>query len=333
MNSYGTSGSDRENTRLLDPEQAAKSAAEHFEYEAPVLNDFNGKFVWLLKKLKSWQGISVSVIAVIFLLMIYTVNGGFGSITIIQSNVPTYTVYLLRHAEAKFSKIYKCDPVQDPMLPDSIGYCGDSWGNNRCGGDYLTNEGLERARCIAGVDFPGLTEIHAQFPGTCFDEVVKREYQTALPLSLKYDIPIDSSLGRGDEWEMANKLTNSDMRKKLCGSDSFTLGRATLVGNMVTEEEGKESASWFGGSHSSTNSKSDSKSVVVIWDHSMMPDLLKYMGCSTDSRCVNPLGLLEFDIYYRIVYSCADSTLLDLKELQEGCSPAFSTVDTKGKSS
>jgi len=328
MSNYGAASSagtspDGEQTRLIYRDQADPLP---FDIESQG-SDTKSKFKLFLQKLKTWQGITICIGVVILLFIIYTINGGFGSLTIIQSVVPTYTVYVVRHAEAKYANISKCDPVQDPKLPDSIGKCGESWGANRCGGDYLTNEGLERARCIAdNVRFEGLTRIMAQYPGTCFDKNVKREYQTVLALAHKHGMEIDSSLGRGDEWETATKLTSVDMRRDLCGSGSFTLSGASVsLGSAVAEEEGETSSwNWFPHDWGWGDSSSRTRSVVVAWDHSMLPDLLKYMGCGTDAMCTTKLGFLEFDTYYKVTYSCVDSELLNVVQLHQNCNEAFS---------
>jgi hypothetical protein len=330
MTHYGaTQRVDEETTRLLDREQAVRSP---FEVERAKANDDRmSRLGWLILKLKTREGLTTIAVSALLLLMLYTVNGGFGAITIIQSVVPTYTVYVLRHAEAKYADIQKCDPVQSPKLPDSIGKCGDSWGANRCGGDYLTDDGLERARCIADtVHFEGLHIIMAQYPGTCFDTNVKREYQTVLPLSLKTDIPIDSSLGRGDEWEMATKLTSVDIRHRMCGGGSFTLGGESVAMSAAGADEhgshGFAPLRWlFGGWGTSGRSP---RSIVVAWDHGLMPDLLKYMGCVTDPICTAKLGLLEFDTYYKATYSCVDSELLSMKKLQQNCDGEIKEVSS-----
>jgi hypothetical protein len=71
-----------------------------------------------------------------------------------------YHVYVIRHAEMKYQAIHKCDPPQLPMLSASIGYC-NNWGDNRCGGDYLIEQGHVRARCIVEtVPFDGLAKMY-----------------------------------------------------------------------------------------------------------------------------------------------------------------------------
>lgn len=72
-----------------------------------------------------------------------------------------YHVYIIRHAEMKYQPIHKCSPPQDPPLPASIGYCKD-WGDNRCGGDYLIEQGHMRTRCIVETfPFDGLNKMYS----------------------------------------------------------------------------------------------------------------------------------------------------------------------------
>lgn len=266
-----------------------------------------------------WKWTLVVIVAMTCGVSLYAVYGGFGYVAVVRSVFPSYNVYVLRHAERKYADIYKCDPVQDPKLPSSMGDCGD-WGDNRCGGDYLTNKGLDRARCIADhMEFEGLSAIVAQYPGTCFDNHVKREYQTVLPLSQKTGIPIDVSVRRDDEWGLAEKLRGDDMRMKMCGTEQFgfpssgTETASTYLGRWTTN---------LLGALVSGLGETLSKSIVVCWNHSNMPDLLKFLGC-TEGSCTEKLAKLEFDTYYKVTLSCLDGKLVNIVEMKEGCNDAF----------
>uniref|UniRef100_A0A7S2V4G2 Uncharacterized protein n=1 Tax=Fibrocapsa japonica TaxID=94617 RepID=A0A7S2V4G2_9STRA len=199
------------------------------------------------------------------------------------SGADFYNIYVIRHAEGKYQPIHKCDPPQHPKLNAEIGMCGD-WGDNRCGGDYLIEPGLDRADCIANLNFEGMALLIAQNPLTCHHEgVVKREYQTVLPLSMKKGMPINIDYSRNDEVFLAQDLTLSSRRYELC-SNSQTV-----------------------------------QSVVISWDHSNIPTLLMELGCDHE-MCHTKMKKYDFESIYKLTMSCIDGSFLYVEQSAQGCS-------------
>lgn len=166
-----------------------------------------------------------------------------------------------------------------------------------CGGDYLTNEGLRRAKCIAdNIDFnQRLKYILAQNPGSCSNHThIKREYQTVLPMAMKYNLPINIDLNHEDNQPAADIVKSTNIRQLLCHATH----------------------SWFWNSNSIPNS------MVISWTHSQMPILFHKLGCSEEKYgdiCTKKLGFLEFDTYYKMSLSCQTSEILSVIRLKENC--------------
>eukprot|EP01041_Mallomonas_annulata_P001702 gene1702-3296_t len=218
-------------------------------------------------------------------------RGKYGSISVNSSDISisessdsairtkNITITLL----ALFS-VHKCNPIQSPKLDPQIGTCSN-FGDNICGGDFLVEAGLERARCIARkANYSTLKRIHAQNPGTCDDKgKVKREYQTILPLALRYNITIETQFHRGEEFQAALHLKNRKLRDELC------------------------------------NIKNETGSVLYCWNHENIPSLLQAFGCLDDLRCRIRLDQEEYDHIYRLNMYCANGSFSHVEELHEGC--------------
>ena len=201
-----------------------------------------------------------------------------------------------------------------------------------CGGDYLTNEGLRRAHCISNnLEFHngngnnlnnvnsvdsvneygngndhGLKYILAQNPGSCSNHShIKREYQTVLPLSIKYNIPIDIRLNHEDNQPAADTLTSIEMKNRMCKSSNRYRYRYNGFSNS-----------------SSNNMNMNMNSIVVSWTHSQIPILFDKLGCSDEKYgniCTKKLGFLEFDTYFKLSLSCVDSSIQSIIRLKQNC--------------
>lgn len=64
------------------------------------------------------------------------------------------------------------------------------------------------------------------------------------------------------------------------------------------------------------------KSIVVCWDHSNMPNILKYLGCTNDI-CLAKLLKFEFDEYFKLTLSCFNSEIIKVEKLNEECTDGF----------
>ena len=197
-----------------------------------------------------------------------------------------YHVYVIRHAEMKYQPIRKCNPPQFPVLPPSIGFCS-GWGSNRCGGDYLIEEGHIRARCVVeNVAFDGLAKIYAQDPGGCDDDPpkVKREFQTVYPIALSYGLDVDVRFSRDEEVLAVRDLAqNATLRNQLCSTPG---------------EVG---------------------SALMCWNHENLPILLQTIGCQQRPLCTEPLEQTEYDMVYKISLDCADGSFMNIQQYHQNC--------------
>ena len=199
-----------------------------------------------------------------------------------------YYLYVIRHAEMKYQPLHFCNPPQYPKLPKEIGKCQDGT-DNKCGGDFLIESGLKRARCISEkVNFDNLQLIFAQNPGKC-DDIgrVKREYQTVIPLSISRNITIDTRFSRGEELlaaKFAARHDSSLLRRKLC---------------EVPHGVG---------------------SALFCWNHENMPILLQAFGCD-DEMCRVTLEVNQYDVVYRLTMDCSNGNFLSMSKFREDCNP------------
>ena len=160
--------------------------------------------------------------------------------------------------------------------------------DNRCGGDYLIEAGLSRARCISSkVDFNNLKYIFAQNPGKC-DEIgkIKREYQTVYPVALKYNVTINTKYKRYDETIAAMYVTidkKSNIRNQLCNTDSNQVGSA-----------------------------------LFSWDHEYLPILFQNLGCK-NLLCRTSLPDDEYDMIFRLTMDCATGRYIRVEKLRQHC--------------
>ena len=305
-----------------DPDEHTELSAEQASYKYSLAARESSVFQCFAKHCAGY----IFLIAALFT-VVYIYISDMAYVSVVVSNEDTYVLYVVRHAEDHQESAYKCNPVQDPKLPPTIGDCGKEWGDNRCGGEYLNNAGLDRAKCIAdNVSFEGLSYIYTQYPGTCYDHHIKREYQTMIPLSMKYNMTLDVSLYRGDDYEASSKITSASVRHELCGMKKYGLSTNNIEQTTSTGT-GTGTGTILPSINTGMNKRKlgepkPKKSIVICWNHEDIPQLLKFLGCDqSNPTCITRLPVTQYDVYYKISLSCVDSSIVNIDLLHEHCTP------------
>lgn len=188
---------------------------------------------------------------------------------------------------------------------------------------------MERAQCIAAsVPLEGVSYLLAQYPGTCFDhKVVKREYQSLLPLAELHGLKVDATLHKGDNFLAAELLSGEKIRSQLCrrlGEVSVKTLKSGDAAGLIGGAGGLRTDS-RGLSAAPTTAKAvhagSRRSAVVSWDHKNIPILLRFLGCPADNElCTDRYRKREFDMFYKVTMACSDGSLLSVEKQHQGCS-------------
>ena len=229
---------------------------------------------------------------------------GAGALGLVSSAraAPEFTLYVMRHAErysqggyAPGVKRHACAPPIDPPLPAKFVQCEstDGFGGNACGGGsggFLTEEGLARARCVAARAANGTLfgagpprRVWAQWPGGCDSANVKREYQTVLPLALRFGARVETHYEtaraqNATRWE-GGRISRPALREataRLFADDVLESGAATMCGG------------WG----------------AIAWDHGDLVNLFAALGCAA-GVCREHWPAGEFDAMAALTFSCA----------------------------
>lgn len=131
-----------------------------------------------------------------------------------------------------------------------------------------------------------MTLSYAEFPGTCDDPVpqVKREYQTVLPISLSYKLPVDVRFSRDQELLAADDIVrNTTLRKQLC----------SLPGQVG--------------------------SALMCWNHENLPLLLQALGCQSKPLCTEQLPQTEYDMIFKVKLACQDGAYMGISTYHQNC--------------
>ena len=226
--------------------------------------------------------------------------GALGLVSYSRSS-PEFTLYVIRHAErysqggyAPGVKRHACAPPIDPPLPAKFLQCEstDGFDGNACGGGsggFLTEEGLARARCVAARAANGTLfgrgpprRVWSQWPGHCDSASVKREYQTVLPLALRFGVGIEThyetpSVRNATHSEKAriSRIALREATARLFGDDVLQSGATTMCGG------------WG----------------AISWDHGDLVNLFAALGCDA-GVCRDHWPAGEFDAMARLTFSC-----------------------------